>query len=572
MYIQISDRLGQAPEPPAALPLPKPRGLTYSARDVIDHRISVPAQHSLVRLSKKRTTNADAVGMLEEIKANRLAGIYCVNWEKVAQRALRFGKSWWTVIPPGEDAILMLDPDNPDGGQPLIAFRRELDPRDKYGCGKLKTDKTLTPFPARLDEALLKAWASYRFWRASQQPDHLVKCSIKPAVNEPVLAGPQIYGLSSAKPLSNVLPHLFCQVSQLRCQTGFQDAEGDLKKHTWLPFPDYKFNTLSFTGLSVLSTNGRGFQRLAADLMHGVKPHDQGSHGKLLFAKTNSLRIPTLWAVFVPNGLSLNEPIPVHVFFSPVPRRDMLAQDYPYKGAWKGHVDNYLVNKGKKLLHQHAASGKRCIFVFPVVRPGIIYGDLTDAKKLRRYLLEMLCWLRHHLDPSGPVKEPTIGHCAVSAFSSGGPSALYPIMDSSLRGGFPELAEAYCLDTAKLAANVPLIKRWWANGKRIVRIYRDFNNLPNMHGMFTQKPVRDAGAEEYQANNATCIYTPRPFWDTVFTEDVCTPQNVANKPKFLLTSAYCQSYDYWNVKDRPHQLMPCVFLQHALKNSRFPNI
>src|SRR5688572_25083176 len=114
-----------------------PRVLTYSTKDVIDNRISVPAQHSLVRLSKNPSTSAAAVGMLEEIKAGRLVGIYCVNWKKAAERALRFGKSWWTVIPREEDAVLMLDLDNLSSGMPLIAFRRELDPRLKQGCGPL---------------------------------------------------------------------------------------------------------------------------------------------------------------------------------------------------------------------------------------------------------------------------------------------------------------------------------------------------------------------------------------------------------------------------------------------------
>lgn len=158
------------PTPQAELPLSAARVLSYS--EVTDERISVPAQRSLMRLSRSKepATSADAVGMLEAVKAGRLAGIYCVNWETSAQRALRLGASWWTVIPPGDDAVLMLDPDNPATGRPLIAFRRELDPRDKYGCGQLKTDTTLTPFPARLDAALLKAWANYKTWQNSSQP------------------------------------------------------------------------------------------------------------------------------------------------------------------------------------------------------------------------------------------------------------------------------------------------------------------------------------------------------------------------------------------------------------------
>jgi len=145
-----------------------PRILTYSTKDVIDSRISVPAQHSLVRLSKNPSTNADAVGMLEEIKAGRLAGIYCVNWKKAAQRALRFGKTWWTVIPRDEDAVLMLDPDNLSSGPPLIAFRRELDPRPEQGCGLLPNERPVPPSPTRLDAALLRAWVSYRRWRTGE--------------------------------------------------------------------------------------------------------------------------------------------------------------------------------------------------------------------------------------------------------------------------------------------------------------------------------------------------------------------------------------------------------------------
>jgi len=59
----------------------QPRVLTYP--EVIDKRISIPAQHSLVRLSKNSTSSAAAVavGRLEEVKAGRLAGIFFVNWE-----------------------------------------------------------------------------------------------------------------------------------------------------------------------------------------------------------------------------------------------------------------------------------------------------------------------------------------------------------------------------------------------------------------------------------------------------------------------------------------------------------
>jgi hypothetical protein len=151
------------------------RVLTYSTKDVIDPRISVPAQHSLVRLSKNPATTADAVGMVEEVKAGRLAGIYCANWQKAAQRALRFGKSWWTVIPPGEDAALLLDPDDLIGGAPMILFHRELDP----DCGLMKGETKCASAPARLDIALPKSWATYRLQRSGR-----LLCDLKTTTTE----------------------------------------------------------------------------------------------------------------------------------------------------------------------------------------------------------------------------------------------------------------------------------------------------------------------------------------------------------------------------------------------------
>jgi len=147
--------------PPGPTLTAAPRVLTYTTNEVIDNRISVPAQHSLVRLSKNPATSADAVAMLQEIKAGRLAGIYCVNWEKSAQRALRLGSNWWSVIPQGEDAVLMLDPDNLSAGVPLIAFRRDLAP----DCGLLAGEGRFSASPSRLDAALIRVWQIYLHYR-----------------------------------------------------------------------------------------------------------------------------------------------------------------------------------------------------------------------------------------------------------------------------------------------------------------------------------------------------------------------------------------------------------------------
>ena len=213
MYVRASfvfpqmSSLGGLPSPGSPL---SPRVLTYTTKDVIDKRISVPAQHSLLRLSKNPTTNADAVGMLEEVKAARLAGIYCVNWKIAAERALRFGKSWWTIIPQNEDAILMLDPDNIPGGRPLIAFRRELDPRPRVGCGLLPNEKPLPHSPGRLDKALMKVWGSYKLWRRSHLPGGVIQCTTMQVNDHQVLSGSPIQGSSPVAQLRNVIPRLYC--------------------------------------------------------------------------------------------------------------------------------------------------------------------------------------------------------------------------------------------------------------------------------------------------------------------------------------------------------------------------
>jgi hypothetical protein len=169
------------------------RALSYS--EVIDKRISVPAQHSLVRLSKNPATRAAAIGMLQEIKAGRLAGISCVNWRKAAERARRFGKSWGSVIPKGEDAVLMLDPDNLSGGPPLVAFRRELDP----DCGLLKGEKRFASSPSRLDAALVKAWAAYKDHRISSGVTQPGRCGTSLRANRSRITEFEIRGCPEPK-------------------------------------------------------------------------------------------------------------------------------------------------------------------------------------------------------------------------------------------------------------------------------------------------------------------------------------------------------------------------------------
>jgi hypothetical protein len=123
-----------------------PKGTPLSPQDTIDRRIDVFAQRALVRLSKSQPTSGDAVGLLSEIRAGRLAGIYKEDERVPAMRARALGRTWWTLIPSREDAALVLDPSGP-GGLPIVVFR----------------DRVRSNAP-RLDRALSRAWAAYRDW------------------------------------------------------------------------------------------------------------------------------------------------------------------------------------------------------------------------------------------------------------------------------------------------------------------------------------------------------------------------------------------------------------------------
>jgi hypothetical protein len=70
----------------------------------------------------------------------------------------------------------------------------------------------------------------------------------------------------------------------------------------------------------------------------------------------------------------------------------------------------------------------------------------------------------------------------------------------------------------------------------------------------------NAGALEYSGNNSTYLYTPLSFWETV-----CKESGKNND-----TTYECATLSRPVNDSEVHQMMPCIFMQHALKNSGFP--
>jgi peptidoglycan hydrolase-like protein with peptidoglycan-binding domain len=163
--------------PPNTLP-----PLTYA--EVRSDRIDVDAQRSLLRMSNQPdpSARADAHGLAQAVNTGQLTGIYAEDQAVPAKLAIRLGTTWWQLIPPGEDAALILEPGSTVAAPPTIAFRKKLRSQ-----------------PAQLDAALRKAWRTFQRLRAG----NVAPCPTKP----PGLLADVSF---SNPPISNLVPPIFC--------------------------------------------------------------------------------------------------------------------------------------------------------------------------------------------------------------------------------------------------------------------------------------------------------------------------------------------------------------------------
>jgi len=348
------------------------------------------------------------------------------------------------------------------------------------------------------------------------------------------------------------------------CMSLFRDAQPDRTQYENNPPPAYMYTVLSFSGAEILSSGGTGLDRLAAGRSTNVVSYGDGV-GDLLYVKapTDSGK-PQECAVFVPRGIDLSEPVPIHLFYSPSTGGKKLP--YPYSdgdNSFNAMIHNYLISGGKRFLSQHGASGKACVFVFPLPSPQAYFGNLQTAASVRSFCLELVYYLRK--TGNIPTNAPSLGTCALSGFSEGGRPLAAVIGSSPTGSAFPELEELYLLDvmppsgssadTGSYHRLMGMLNGWWASGagKRKVRFYSQFYAFGLSLAIRGKLVNSNAGALEYQAGGATCLFTPRGFWSKLSQEEDGSNTN----PGYEL--------------DNVHQLMPCLFLQHALRNSNFPD-
>lgn len=115
-------------------------GEVLAAKQVIDSRIDVHAQYSLMRMSKNPATSADASAILAAVKGGRIGGIYKEDQQVPTLLAKSLSRGWWEVIPKHADAAIVQNPKN-RSAPPIVVFRSSI-----------RQDAS------RLDKALQRAW------------------------------------------------------------------------------------------------------------------------------------------------------------------------------------------------------------------------------------------------------------------------------------------------------------------------------------------------------------------------------------------------------------------------------
>lgn len=101
----------------------------WTTQDVVDQRISVDAQYSLIRMcrSQESAKRADVTSMLSAILDDKsLAGIYQVDFKPSAERAGKLGRKWWDLIPKNKNSICVEGLNEFGKEAPMIVYRKQI--------------------------------------------------------------------------------------------------------------------------------------------------------------------------------------------------------------------------------------------------------------------------------------------------------------------------------------------------------------------------------------------------------------------------------------------------------------
>jgi hypothetical protein len=338
-------------------------------------------------------------------------------------------------------------------------------------------------------------------------------------------------------------------------------------------------HVIDFNGPTVVNPAATaGWSLLRQAPLLGVTPK-----GKMFYARR--IDIPELIAIWVPEGVLVSrqrndnvdpstKPLNFHIFYHPNP--GVLHGSYPFSFAFVDLICRYLFyypNLHKEMVNQHAAAGVNNIFVFPVGDPKKWNGTLGGQNSVLWLLQEVAFFVQRMALIPIPLQK--VGKCAISGFSASGPLVQKALKLENAFFDQHVLREVYGFDLrgaeAQTFAN-SLIAWRGRNAKkdadpRKFRIYTTDESwfTANRHVDRTATSITGpAGSLERSGPNSSVVYLPiSPFW-TSLNPTVTGDGKSADKSAYtVFKPVFVQKHD------DVHQMMPVLFMEHALKNSQF---
>jgi hypothetical protein len=336
---------------------------------------------------------------------------------------------------------------------------------------------------------------------------------------------------------------------------------------------------IDFTGPTVVdpaATGGWNLLRQAP--MLGVAPK-----GKMFYARR--IHVPSLIAIWVPEGVLVSrqrndnvdpatKPLNFHIFYHPSPGK--LKGSYPFSHFFIDLICRYLFyypNLHRQMVNQHTAAGVNSIFVFPVGDPKRWNGGLGDQNSLLRLLQEITFFVQRMALIPIPLQK--VGRCAVSGFSASGRFVNQAMQFQNAFFDKQVLREIYGFDLRGVEAQTfaNSLIAWRARNARKDSDPRKFRIYTTDSSWFSANRHVDrtatsfsgrAGSLESSGPNSSVVFLPvNPFWTSLNPE-------VTGDGKPSPKSAYTAFKPVFDKNhDDVHQIMPVLFMEHALKNSQF---
>ncbi len=330
---------------------------------------------------------------------------------------------------------------------------------------------------------------------------------------------------------------------------------------------------IDFTGLTVVNSSARtGWNLLVQTAIPSVAPA-----GFMMYARR--VEIPQLIGIWVPGGVTFSrqrnnvdpatKPLNFHIFYHPSP--GVLSGSYPFSFAFVDLICRYLFYYRplhKSMVNQHFATEVNNIFIFPVGDPSGWNGALGGQDSLLR-LLQELAFFVQRMDGI-PIPLQKVGKCAVSGFSAAGPFVNQAMTLQNAHFDQNVLREIYAFDLRQVDPQTfaNSLAAWRKRNAakdqepRKFRIYTTDDSWfdPNANVDRTAATFTGlAGSRESAGINSSVVLLPLQFWASL-NPNVPGDGLPADKTSYQIFSP-----DFKSV----HQMMPALFMQHALKNSQF---